>query len=385
MKKLAILLSFLSLFAAAGFAACGEDETENTPAQEVCKHAFAENSLACTDRVCQICGEKVRATKDHSYTSSQIVEPTCTENGYTLHTCGCGATMKNSTVKKLGHDFGEYVENVEAACHTVGVQTAECSRCDEKDNKYVSALPHSLTLVEEAAPTCTESGYKKYHCSVCQEDIYTDYERATGHTSDKVHENTVTAGCEQDGYDEYFCSVCDTWYYENFVSATGHDWGETECNNCHTDIKALWLTEKGGGVSIRYTNGKGWKVTAPDKNDYDFAIDASELAKQIENGAKKLTVIFGGAFDGADFGAGNPVNCKLWVIPKNLQGEDVWDFDVRWISGFKDNGNGTYSVEIDLTRKGYLFSEGIYFHVSNLDVGGQFVGACYVHDIVFSK
>ena len=386
MKKLqSLILSFVCLLSAAGFAACGGNEDNSSKVSnkpQACEHSFAENSFACTDRVCLICGVKVKASESHSYEAKETVLPTCEQSGYTLNACGCGATMKNNTVSSLGHDFGEYVETEASSCHSVGVETATCSRCKAEDHRYEGALSHTLTKVETVQATCTTNGYTVYHCSACEEELYGDYVRMTGHTSDIVHEKTVAASCEEDGYDEYKCSVCQEMYYENVVPAFGHTWTEKSCSTCGMDSKALWLTEKEGydGV-IKYTNGKGWKISATGKDNYAFALSKEELVKQLANGAKKVTLTFGnGDYDGE----GNPVNCKMWVIPKNVKGEDIWDFNVAFISQLKDNKDGTYSVEINLTNESCLFEEGIYFYVDNKDVGGKYVGACYVYDVVFS-
>ncbi len=388
MKKISsLILSIVCLMSAATFAACkdGGDNSSSVNTQESCEHSFADKSFACTDRVCLICGEKVKASSNHTYKAVANIAPTCIENGYTLNKCECGATMKNNTVKALSHNFGEYIETVAPSCHSVGVKTAECSRCEETDNTYEAALPHQLTLVEQVAETCTENGYEKYHCSICNEDLYQNYVRATGHTSDVVSEKTVQANCEQDGYEEYKCSVCSETYYENITPALGHSWTESGCTRCGMDSKALWLTEKEGydGV-VQYTNGKGWKVSTDNNDNYAFALSKDEIAKQMVNGAKKITLVFGGAFDGVDYGTGNPVNCKINVVPKNVKGEDVWDYAAKFISQFIDNGDGTYSVEINLTNESYLFTEGVFFYVTNLDVGGVAIGACYIHDIIFS-
>ncbi len=54
---------------------------------------------------------------DHTHRYSEtVVEPSCTEEGYTLQTCKCGKTRKRDRVPALGHDF---VNNVCAVCGAV--------------------------------------------------------------------------------------------------------------------------------------------------------------------------------------------------------------------------------------------------------------------------
>lgn len=43
----------------------------------------------------------------HSFTDI-VTAPTCTEKGYTTHTCVCGYVYKDSYVDALGHDYSEW-------------------------------------------------------------------------------------------------------------------------------------------------------------------------------------------------------------------------------------------------------------------------------------
>ena len=44
---------------------------------------------------------------NHEYTERKV-EPTCTEQGYTLYTCSiCGETKKDNYIKEKGHDYNE--------------------------------------------------------------------------------------------------------------------------------------------------------------------------------------------------------------------------------------------------------------------------------------
>ena len=56
---------------------------------------------------------------EHIYTFA-VTEPTCTEQGYTTHTCSCGDSYIDSYVNALGHDYKDGV----------------CTRCGAKDPDY---------------------------------------------------------------------------------------------------------------------------------------------------------------------------------------------------------------------------------------------------------
>ena len=55
----------------------------------------------------------------HNY-ASKVVQPTCTVQGYTIHTCSCGNSYKDSYVNALGHSYSG----------------GACTRCGQKDPNY---------------------------------------------------------------------------------------------------------------------------------------------------------------------------------------------------------------------------------------------------------
>lgn len=72
----------------------------------------------------------------HSYTVT-VTEPTCTEQGYTTHTCDCNETFVDSYVNALGHDWDDGVVTLAPTATEAGVKTYSCSRCSET---YTEAL-----------------------------------------------------------------------------------------------------------------------------------------------------------------------------------------------------------------------------------------------------
>ena len=69
---------------------------------------------------------------EHIYDEGEIVEPTCTEDGYTKHTCqNCGATMKDNVTEALGHTEGEWAVTVEPTQYAEGLKELCCTVCGE--------------------------------------------------------------------------------------------------------------------------------------------------------------------------------------------------------------------------------------------------------------
>ncbi|MDE6001413.1 MAG: hypothetical protein K2G96_03740, partial [Clostridia bacterium] len=88
----------------------------------------------------------------HDYVAS-VVEPTCTEQGYTLHTCkDCDENYKDNYVNALNHDLQHHAAQT-ATCRNVGWQAYDvCSRCDYSTYEEIAKIEHS---------------YSNYICTTC--------------------------------------------------------------------------------------------------------------------------------------------------------------------------------------------------------------------------
>ena len=175
------------------------------------------------------------------------VEPTCTSEGHydsVVYCTVCGAELSRDTVtlEALGHDYNAVV--TAPTCTEQGYTTHTCSRCNESyKDAYTEALGHDWDEgVVTKAPTCTGAGVRTYTCRRCGE-TRTEAIEATGHTpGTAVHEHEVAATCTTSGsYDEVvYCSVCDAELTRtaHTVDALGHDLQ-------HHEGKAATCTETG--------------------------------------------------------------------------------------------------------------------------------------------
>ena len=65
---------------------------------------------------------------------SVVTPPTCTEGGYTTHTCQtCNDSYVDSEVPATGHSFTNYVSDGNATTEADGTKTAKCDNCEETD------------------------------------------------------------------------------------------------------------------------------------------------------------------------------------------------------------------------------------------------------------
>ena len=75
---------------------------------------------------------------EHSYTAV-VTAPTCTEKGYTTHTCSCGDSYVDTYTDALGHAWdGGKVTKQPTATET-GVRTYTCTRCNATKTETIPA------------------------------------------------------------------------------------------------------------------------------------------------------------------------------------------------------------------------------------------------------
>lgn len=98
-------------------------------------------------RTCAICNDvqtqDIPATDfaecTHDYTD-KVTAPTCTEQGYTTHTCSqCGDSYVDTYTAALGHSYGEWAITVQATANTDGRRERSCFRCGDKQTSAIPA------------------------------------------------------------------------------------------------------------------------------------------------------------------------------------------------------------------------------------------------------
>ena len=92
----------------------------------------------------------------HSYTET-VVAPTCTQKGYTLHSCDCGMSYEDNQTDALGHT--EVTDKaINATCIKTGLTEGKhCSVCN-------------TVLAEQKVTNITNHSFSDGKCSVCDAD-----------------------------------------------------------------------------------------------------------------------------------------------------------------------------------------------------------------------
>ena len=186
-----------------------------------------ETTEGSKERSCTVCGKKETASipkKSHTHSyKTQTVAPTCTEQGYTLHTCsGCGYSYKDNYKNALGHNWTDWEPVDAATCTADGKQTRRCQRsgCNTSETRIVTKLGHDYkeTTVK---PTCTAAGYTLHKCSRCSDSYKDDHKDALGHN----YETTVVKPtCTAKGYTLHKCSRCGDYYKDTYTNTVDHSW-----------------------------------------------------------------------------------------------------------------------------------------------------------------
>ena len=157
-------------------AVCGDSykDADTEPTGHTAGIPVEENRVepTCTDAgsyenvtYCAVCGEELSRVPNvipaagHSYESA-VTAPTCTEQGYTTHTCHCGDTYTDSYTPATGHSYGEWETVTVATCTEAGEKKQTCF-CGDTVTEVIPALGHSWQAIDAVTMECTVCGEKQ--------------------------------------------------------------------------------------------------------------------------------------------------------------------------------------------------------------------------------
>ena len=163
------------------------------------------------------------AATDHTWVKTQTNPPACTEQGTVFYKCSaCGAT-RTEKIAALGHDLSRCDLVPDATCTQPGRAVGTCARCGVKINEVIPAKGHDYSYADvRTEPTCTESGRYQGTCPRCNQD-YNDIIPALGHDWGEwvvTQEPTYTTT----GYRYHICARCNTRVGEDIPKLHEHAW-----------------------------------------------------------------------------------------------------------------------------------------------------------------
>lgn len=272
----------------------------------------------------------------HEWKKDEVVEPTCTEQGYTWYVCErCDAKEKKDYVSPACK-FDNGVVTVPPTSTTTGIMTYTCTVCHKQytetikansvpwyydngariyetvgvtpkntETKIVSngdrkthtissykwgdnrkeicstttaSCSYSSTITSK--PTCTTNGLTTHTCAVCK-DTYT--EDAPGATNEHKYIEIITdyPTCTEDGELTYICETCGDKKTEK-INKLGHKYIETEVEpTCTTDGYTLHKCDRcGDEYKDEFVSAKG--------HDWDNGVIVKE-ATETEDGEIEYT------------------------------------------------------------------------------------------------
>ncbi len=185
---------------------------------DICESCLNNDSL--TGHYYEYDGSVNLAPKGHAF-ETKIIEPTCTQMGYTSTVCTiCGLAYVDDETEALGHAYETTVTH--ASCTDDGFTTYKCTTCGDSyiDNE-VEALGHTYES-SITVPSCTEGGFTTHTCATCGDSYVTDEVDALGHN--QVIDEGYAADCENAGLSEgKHCSVCgEILVAQSEIPALGH-------------------------------------------------------------------------------------------------------------------------------------------------------------------
>lgn len=161
---------------------------------------------------------------EHVYEDT-IISPTCTEKGYTIHTCKDNDdTFIDTYVDAIGHEYTDWIFIKDATCDESGAKMKQCTRCNDLVVEIVSAHNHNYIKTTIQA-TCVNEGYDLYTCSYCNASYRENIVEALGHDYEDVITNQT---CTEKGYTTHTCRRCGESFVDTYTEALGHQWDEGE-------------------------------------------------------------------------------------------------------------------------------------------------------------
>ena len=160
---------------------------------------------------------------DHTWVKTQTNPPTCTAQGTAFYKCSaCGAT-RTEKIAALGHDLSRCDLVPDATCTQPGRAVGTCARCGVKIDEVIPAKGHDYSYATvRTEPTCTESGRYKGTCPVCGKD-YNDTIPALGHDWGEWV-TTIEPTYTTVGYRYHLCARCNTREGEDIPKLHTHTW-----------------------------------------------------------------------------------------------------------------------------------------------------------------
>ncbi|MGN0477697.1 MAG: PKD domain-containing protein [Ruminococcus sp.] len=303
---------------------CNEEETKRTEKSDhthtpgewqtvsnaVCD-SYGIEAVFCT-QCDEMLEAKISEPVGHHYTTT-VVEPNCTDCGYTLNKCdNCGDSYKENLVSPNGHSNGEWEIEKAPTCTETGLKVKRCDVCgDVVERERLDTVSHTIVIDEKIAPCCTEEGKTEgSHCSVCNMVVVPQQTiEKTEHkiVTDKAVAPTYTrTGLTQGSH----CSQCGEVFVAQKVLPK-----LLRTTVSLTSYKSVLYVKGSQVIKATVKNGKG-KTVFKSSNTKVAKVYSNGRVVALKNGATRITVTNNGVSKSFVLTVRNP---KLNATSKTLK------------------------------------------------------------------
>lgn len=101
------------------------------------ENPFTVNSLLNTPLAADMNVYAKFTHNEHSFDKATVVNPTCTDKGYTLRECECGETSKTNYVLTIDHTYSDFQIRTEATTFSTGLKERICTVCGYVDTEVI--------------------------------------------------------------------------------------------------------------------------------------------------------------------------------------------------------------------------------------------------------
>ena len=166
-----------------------------------------------------------------AWTTDYVVEPTCTEQGYTVESNFITMeTRKVNYTGPLGHAWGEWEMIDEPTCEGEGCRQRQCTRprCGAYDVQELPPTGHVWGEWHIDTPaTCQHPGEKSRMCQKCRMREEAAIPAGNHDWTEWKTDPSVHASCVQKERQYHSCRACGVTEFRA-AGYGGHDWGEWE-------------------------------------------------------------------------------------------------------------------------------------------------------------
>lgn len=208
------------------------------------------------------------AASGHDY-KVEVVQPTCTEMGYTIHTCTrCGDTYQDGYTKATGHKPGDWIIDRQPTTDTEGSKHKECRECGETlDTQPMEKIRNEATTdsngeaivggyLVTVTDTDTKAPVANARVSLSQDDTIS-IRLPSGRLLDYADQTTVTVQLVKDKSPVVAMPIAVTDHNDNYAS------GKTDKAGQITVPGGSGETNEDGKATGGYedADGERWTLT----------------------------------------------------------------------------------------------------------------------------